>query len=145
MSSFYKRKEGKEQPYWPAGPFKIRLPFVHYRFETAECIQAIVLSVVTISMIPLLQQHLGVPYDVAMAFIIVCGIGNMMGALLGTPFIPGWITPAIPLVVLFLGDFEPGPEAIQAMFALQFLVFLIFSSWESRDSAVKWLILCQTP
>src|SRR5690606_4538693 len=89
-------------------------------------IQAIVLSVVTISMIPLLQQHLGVPYDVAMAFIIVCGIGNMMGALLGTPFIPGWITPAIPLVVLFLGDFEPGPEAIQAMFALQFLVFLIF-------------------
>ncbi|KKB44475.1 solute carrier family 23 protein [Bacillus thermotolerans] len=126
MSSFYKRKEGKEQPYWPAGPFKIRLPFVHYRFETAECIQAIVLSVVTISMIPLLQQHLGVPYDVAMAFIIVCGIGNMMGALLGTPFIPGWITPAIPLVVLFLGDFEPGPEAIQAMFALQFLVFLIF-------------------
>ncbi|WP_375056174.1 hypothetical protein [Zobellella sp. DQSA1] len=30
------------------------------------------------------------------------------------------------MVLLFLGDFEPGPAAIQALFALQLLVFLIF-------------------
>lgn len=27
-----KREHGKEQPYWPLGPFKIRLPFIHYRW-----------------------------------------------------------------------------------------------------------------
>jgi hypothetical protein len=29
--------------------------------------------------------------------------------------IPGWITPGIPVVLLFLSDYEPGPEAIQAL------------------------------
>lgn len=124
--AIYKRKEGEEQPYWPLGPFKLRLPFIHYKFESAECIQGVILSVVTISMIPLLQEHLGLPYDVAVAFIIICGIGNMIPAFLGSSFVPGWITPAVPLVVLFLGDFEPGPEAIQALVAMQLIVFLIF-------------------
>lgn len=50
----------------------------------------------------------------------------MLPALLGVPLVPGWITPGIPVVLLFLGDYEPGAEAIQAMFALQFLVFMIF-------------------
>ncbi|WP_290652956.1 solute carrier family 23 protein [Aquisalimonas sp.] len=122
----YKREHGQEQPYWPAGPFKIRLPFVHYRWEMPEMVQALIMFVVSLGMIPLLEQYLGLPYDVALAYVVVCGIGFMLPALLGVPFIPGWITPAIPVVVLFLGDFEPGTEAIQAMFALQFLVFLIF-------------------
>ena len=52
----YKRKHGEEQPYWPAGPFKIRLPFVHYRWEMAEMIQALIMFVVTLAMIPLLEQ-----------------------------------------------------------------------------------------
>src|SRR5690554_8108981 len=50
----------------------------------------------------------------------------MIPALQGIPLEPGWITPGIPVVLLFLSDYEPGPEAIQALFALQFLVFLIF-------------------
>ena len=28
-----KREYGAEQPYTPAGIFKIRLPFIHYRWE----------------------------------------------------------------------------------------------------------------
>ncbi len=36
---FIKRAHGNEQPYWPAGPFKIRLPFIHYRWELPEMIQ----------------------------------------------------------------------------------------------------------
>ncbi|MBF8223289.1 solute carrier family 23 protein [Halomonas sp. 328] len=120
------RREGDEQPYWPAGPFKIRLPFVHYRWETAEMIQALIMFVVSLSAIPLLDQYLGVPYDVALAYVVICGIGFMLPALLGVPLVPGWITPAVPVVLVFLGDFAPGPEAIQALFALQFLVFVIF-------------------
>lgn len=122
----YQRKDGAEQPYWPAGPFKIRLPLVHYRWEFAEMAQALIMFVVSLAMIPLLETYLGVPYDVALAYVMVCGIGFMLPALLGVPLVPGWITPGIPVVLLFLSDFEPGPEAIQALFALQFLVFLIF-------------------
>ncbi|OEY66954.1 solute carrier family 23 protein [Marinobacter sp. X15-166B] len=120
------RKTGEEQPFWPAGPFKIRLPFVHYRWESAEMVQALIMFVVSLAMIPLLEKYLGVPYDVALAYVVVCGIGFMLPALLGVPMVPGWITPAIPVVLLFLSDYQPGAEAIQALFALQFLVFLIF-------------------
>jgi xanthine/uracil/vitamin C permease (AzgA family) len=122
----YKREEGKEQPYWPLGPFKVRLPFVHYRWEMVECLQALILFVVSLGMIPLLEKYLGLPYDVALAYVFVCGIGFMLPALLGVSMVPGWITPAIPVVLLHLGKFEPGPEAIKALVALQLEVFAIF-------------------
>lgn len=41
-----KRIDGAEQPYWPLGPFKVRLPFVHYRWEIAEMLQALIMFVV---------------------------------------------------------------------------------------------------
>ncbi|WP_210396099.1 solute carrier family 23 protein [Motiliproteus sediminis] len=120
------RKYGEEHPYWAAGPFKIRLPFIHYRWEMAETIQAMIMFVVAMAMIPLLEKYLGLPYDVALAYVVVCGIGFMLPNLLGTPFVPGWITPAIPVVLLFIGDFEPGPDAIKALVALQLVVTFIF-------------------
>ena len=120
------RKDGDEQPYWGLGPFKVRLPFIHYRWETAEMLQALIMFVVSLGMIPLLEKYLGLPYDVALAYVVICGVGFMLPALLGVPLVPGWITPGIPVVILFLSDYQPGPEAIQALFALQFLVFLIF-------------------
>ena len=91
----YHRKNGEEQPYWPAGPFKIRLPFVHYRWEFAEMVQALIIFVVSLAMIPLLEKYLGVPYDVALAYVVICGIGFMLPALLGVPLIPGRITPGM--------------------------------------------------
>ncbi len=122
----YQRKYGEEHPYWPAGPFKIRLPLIHYRWEVPETIQALVMFVIAMGMIPLLEQYLGLPYDVALAYVVVCGIGFMLPTLLGVPFVPGWITPAIPVVLLFLGDFEPGPDAIRALVGLQLVVTFIF-------------------
>lgn len=123
---FSKRKSGEEQPFIPFGPFKVRLPFIHYKMERAEFIQAFIMFVVSVSMIPLLEQHLGLPYSVAMAYVFICGIGFMLPALLGEPVVPGWITPAIPIVVLYLSDYPAGPEAIKALVALQLLVTLIF-------------------
>ncbi len=122
----YKRKEGQEQPYWPLGPFKVRLPFVHYRWEMVEFVQALIMFVVSLAMIPLLEKYLGLPYDVALAYVFVCGIGFMLPALLGVSHVPGWITPAIPVVLMYLGKFEPGPNAIKALVALQLEVFAIF-------------------
>ncbi|MCG8402057.1 MAG: xanthine/uracil/vitamin C permease [Firmicutes bacterium] len=121
-----KREHGKEQPYWPLGPFQVRLPFIHYKFEQAEFIQAMFMFVTSLGMIPLLEKHLGLPYEVSLAYVVVAGIGFLLPALLGVPMVPGWITPAIPVVVLFLSQFEPGPQAIQALVALQLLVTVIF-------------------
>ncbi|MDR9467111.1 solute carrier family 23 protein [Marinospirillum sp.] len=121
-----KRKYGEEHPYWPAGPFKIRLPFIHYRWEIPETIQALVMFVIAMGMIPLLEQYLGLPYEVALAFVVVCGIGFILPTLLGVPFVPGWITPAIPVVLLFVGQYEAGPDAIRALVALQLVVAFIF-------------------
>ena len=123
---FKKRSEGSEQPHWPFGPFKIRLPFVHYRWELPEMMQGFFMFVVGLAMIPLLEKYLGMPYEAALAFCFIAGIGYMLPALLGVPLVPGWITPAIPVVLLYLKGFEPGPEAIKAMFALQIEVTLIF-------------------
>lgn len=122
----YTRKDGSEHPYWPLGPFKVRLPLVHYRIEIPEAVQALIMFVVSLGMIPLLQQYLGMPYEAALAGCFICGIGFMLPALLGVPLVPGWITPAIPVTLLFLGGFAPGPEAVQAMIALQLIVFAIF-------------------
>lgn len=134
---FSDRKSGEEQPYTPFGPFKIRLPFIHYRLERAEFVQAFIMFLVSVSMIPLLEQHLGLPYTVAMAYVFVCGILFMLPALLGEPVVPGWITPAVPIVVLYLSDYPAGPEAIKALVALQLLVTLIFfilgiTGWGSK-------------
>lgn len=122
----YTRKDGEEQPYWPLGPFHVRLPFVHYRWEAAETVQGLIMFVVGLAMIPLLEKYLGLPYEAALAYCVIGGIGYMLPALLGVPLVPGWITPAIPVVLLFLGGYEPGPDAIRALFALQIMVFVIF-------------------
>ncbi len=122
----FERTHGAEQPYWPAGPFKIRLPFVHYRWEAPEMVQGLIMFVVGLAMVPLLETYLGMPYEAALAFTFIAGIGYLLPALLGVPLVPGWITPAIPVVLLYLQGFEPGPESIKAMFALQLEVTVIF-------------------
>jgi len=121
-----KREHGKEQPYWPLGPFKVRIPFIHHRWEMAEMIQGVIMFVVGLAMIPLLETYLGMPYEAALAFTFVAGVLYLLPALLGVPLVPGWITPAIPVVLLYLKGFEPGPEAIKALFALQLEVAIIF-------------------
>lgn len=120
------REHGAEHPYWGLGPFKIRLPFIHYRWEFPEMIQGLIMFVVSLGMIPLLMKYLGMPYEAALAFCVIAGIGYLLPALMGVPLVPGWITPAIPVVLLYLQAFEPGPEAVKAMFALQVEVFVIF-------------------
>ena len=120
------REYGAEHPFWKAGPFKIRLPFIHYRWEFPEMVQGLFMFVVSLGMIPLLMKYLARPYEAALAFCVIAGIGYLLPALMGVPLVPGWITPAIPVVLLYLQNFEPGPEAVRARFALQVEVFIIF-------------------
>ena len=114
-----KREYGKEQPYLPAGPFKIRIPFIHYRFEIADYIQGLLMCAVCLSAIPMLQEYLGMPFEVALAVVVLNGFLYCLHVFLGDPVVPGWVTPAIPLLMLYVSGFEMGPERIQALIAFE--------------------------
>lgn len=110
---------GKEQPYIPAGPFKLRLPFIHYRFELADYIQGLIMCAVCLGAIPILTENLGMPFEVALAIVTLNGILYCIHTLLGDPVIPGWITPAIPLLIAYCLTFPEGPERMQALIAFE--------------------------
>ena len=109
------RENGKEQPFIPAGPFKIRIPFIHYRWEISECLQAILMCATCLGAIPVLQELLGVPYEVAWSMVIINGFFYNLHSLLGDPVVPGWITPTLPLTIVFLEGFPMGKERITIM------------------------------
>ncbi len=114
-----KREYGKEQPYLPAGPFKIRIPFIHYRFEVADYFQGLLMCAVCLSAIPMLQEYMGMPFEVAMAIVVLNGFLYCLHVFLGDPVVPGWVTPAIPLLMLYVSNFEMGAERIQALIAFE--------------------------
>jgi hypothetical protein len=118
------RPDGVEVPYWPLGPFKIRLPGVHYRWEWADYIQGLVMCAVCLSIIPVLQDTLGMPFEVALAIVVLNGIFYCLHALLGDPVVPGWVTPAIPLLVAYVSSFPQGPERMHALIAFELLLGL---------------------
>ena len=76
---------------------------------------------------PVLQEVLGVSYGVALSMVIINGFFYNLHVLLGDPVVPGWITPAIPIITAFLTDgYEMGPERTQALIAMQLILGLIF-------------------
>lgn len=114
-----KRKYGEESPYIPAGPFKIRIPFIHYRFEWPDYVQGLLMCAVDLSAIPLLTSLLGMSFEVALAIVILNGVFYLLHHLLGDPVVPGWITPAIPLIILYCQQFAEGPERVHSLIAFQ--------------------------
>lgn len=113
------RKYGEESPHIAAGPFKIRIPFVHYRFEWPDYVQGLLMCAVDLSAIPLLMALLGMPFEVALAIVMLNGVFYLLHHLLGDPAVPGWITPAIPLITLYCQQFPEGPERIHSLIAFQ--------------------------
>jgi len=123
------RPHGAEQPYMGLGPFKVRLPVVHYKWEWADYIQGLVMCAVCLSIIPVLQETLGMPFEVALAIVVLNGALYCLHVLMGDPVIPGWITPAIPLLIAYVSTFPEGPERVQALIAFEvtlglFAIFL---------------------
>ncbi|HEY0275770.1 MAG TPA: hypothetical protein VGC31_06840 [Paenirhodobacter sp.] len=119
------RIDGQEQPYWPAGPFKIRLPFIHYRFEWPDYCQGLLMCAVDLSAIPLMTELLGMPFEVALAVVILNGLFYLTHHLLGDPVIPGWITPAVPLIMAYCATFPAGPERVYALVSFQLTLGLM--------------------
>ncbi len=119
-TSWDSRKDGEESPFIKLGPFKLRLPFKHYRFEWPDYVQGLMMCAVDLAAIPLMIELLGMPFDVALAVVLLNGVLYLSHHLLGDPVVPGWITPAIPLIMVYCAGFPEGPDRVHALVAFQF-------------------------
>lgn len=117
----YRRPDG-ETLYWPMGPFKLRLPFLHYRFEWPDYFQGLLMCAVDLAAIPLMTELLGMPFEAALAVVLLNGFLYLLHHLLGDPVVPGWITPAIPLLMAYCASFPEGEARVHALIAFQLLL-----------------------
>lgn len=118
----YKRQSGDIQPGINLHVFGLvlRLPFIHYRFEWPDYVQGLLLCAVCLGIIPVLQEYLGMPFEVAITIVIMNGFLYCWHAHLGDPVVPGWITPAIPLLLLWLQSYPvEGVERMHALIAFE--------------------------
>jgi hypothetical protein len=124
--SKFRRKDGAEQPFIAAGPFKIRIPFVHWGVEMTEVLQAMVMFVVGMAAIVALQDVFGMSFEVALTIVIFHELTYCLHQVFGDPIIPGWITPALPITVSFLSKYAMGIDRIEHLIALQIMVGFLF-------------------
>ncbi|MBS4021609.1 MAG: hypothetical protein KGZ79_04210 [Dethiobacter sp.] len=120
-----KRPYGAEQPY-TGGKLKFRIPFIHYPFEFPDAVQGAILCVVPMGITAAMTEVLGIPFEIAIAMVILNNFMYLLHTHFGDPAVAGWITPGIPLYIAFLTTFEPGLARIHALIALQLTVGLIF-------------------
>lgn len=119
MKTWKDRIDGEESPFISLGPFKLRLPFLHYRFEWPDYFQGLLMCAVDLAAIPLMTELLGMPFEAALAVVILNGLLYLLHHLLGDPVVPGWITPAIPLLMAYCASFPEGPERVHALVSFQ--------------------------
>lgn len=110
-----------ELPGWRWGPFTFRLPFYHTRFYWPEALQGLFIAAATgLAIVPLMTAFFGLSFEEAVAVSMIHSI--LIGSALiffGEPYAPGWITPALPLVLAFvLGGSEDPTVRFQAMTAV---------------------------
>lgn len=141
MGLYKKRKDGEEQAYM-LGALRLRLPFIHYKMEFPDWIQGAILAVVPMSVSAIMMDVLGIPFELAIAFIIINNFLYLLHTHFGDPSVAGWITAGIPLYVTFLSGFPEGEARILALIALQLslaLIFLLMGIFKGADLLVSRL------
>lgn len=124
-----KRQEGGVQPGIKWGGFTTRIPGVHVGLSWPEIIQGGLLTTATGGVVAALtMKFFNVPFEIAWAVVLIqlFWVWAVPTMIFGEPYAPGWITPALPLVMTFLSGFEAGVPAIKAMMALTICVCAIF-------------------
>jgi hypothetical protein len=133
---------------WRWGIFTARIPFIHTRVEWPELLQGLVVPAATgLGLVPLLDRLFGLPFEVSIALIFVSSFLLVIAPILfGEPFAPGWITPALPLVLSYLLDPESswtGPVSrIHAMTALMLdfaVIVLALGVTGLGKNFIRWL------
>ncbi len=104
----------------------IKIPILHYRIEIPEMLQAILLIAVGLSAVPVLQENLGMSYEVALTAVAIAESLGLLHVFFGDPVVPGWIASALPLVLVYLAGYGSGLDTVYAMIALQFLLASLF-------------------
>lgn len=105
---------------------KIYIPILNYRLELPEILQAVLLIAVGLSAIPVLQEYLGMSYEVAITTVAIAELLGILHVLFGDPVVPGWVASALPLVTTYLSGFNVGSDSVYALIALQLLVAALF-------------------
>ncbi len=125
---YSRRKHGDVEPGLKWGPFTTRIPGIHTKMSWPIILQGALMTTATGGAIaPLMMEYFQMPFELAWGVVLIQWFWVWSHAFLfGDPYAPGWITPALPLILVFLGGYEPGVEAIQATTALMILVSLIF-------------------
>ena len=113
--------EGREQPGWRWGLFTFRLPFYHTRLYWPEFLQGVALASATgLALVPIMVASFGLTFEQAVAVAFVQGfLIGIAPIVFGEPYAPGWVTPALPLVLTFtLTGYDNPTERFQAMTAM---------------------------
>lgn len=124
-----KREYGQEQPYIPAGIFKIRIPFIHVPYAIPELIQGVLMVATPMSMTTCIMHMLGCPFELAMLIVCVHNFFYHLHPLMGDPVWPGAVTPSVALAMAWGSAFPAGTARIHAAIALQLtmaVIYLIF-------------------
>jgi hypothetical protein len=116
--------------------------------EWPELWQGLIVAGATgLGLVPILVRDFGMSFEVAIAMIFIHSVLLSSAPILfGEPFAPGWVTPALPLVLLYLlGDASPyqtSLERIQAMTALSIdfaLIVFILGVTGLGAKFIEWL------
>ena len=82
------------------GPFTLRIPFIHIKFRAGEFFQGMVISGATAFAAVPVAMGLGLSFEDGIALSFISGTLIASGPILfGEPMAPGWITPALPIVI----------------------------------------------
>ena len=110
------------------GPFTARVPFVHARAEWPEMVQNFVVAGATgLAVVPIFMTAFGMTFELAVSLCIVQAfILCSSFFLFGEPFCPGWVTPALPLVLAAAMAVEGVPDRIAFVTAVVIVTGLIF-------------------
>ena len=112
------------------GPFTTRIPFRHTTLVGSQFVQGcFVAAAAVLALVPLLQSGFGLSFYEAVTISLIHSILLASAPMIyGDPFSPGWLTPALPLVLVYvMGSYTDPASRFQAMTALsiEFAVLLL--------------------
>jgi hypothetical protein len=120
------------------GPFTLRIPFIHIKFRAGEFFQGMIISGATAFAAVPVAMGLGLSFEEGVALSFVAGSLIASGPIFfGEPMAPGWITPALPIVIAafatkgqFNGVYDPATFQFMAAMCIEFtlLVFILGST-----------------
>ena len=117
------------------GPFTLRIPFIHLNLRAGEFFQGMVISGATAFAAVPIAMGLGLTFEEGVALSFIAGTLIASGPIFfGEPMAPGWITPALPIVIAafaakgqFTGVYDVTTFQYMAAICIEFtlLVFIL--------------------